>query len=573
MDERFAKIGGGEKSSNLLDFKIDSTSMQLFEGVDYKEKRARQDELKKMIEETRILNEVEASAERRQRAQKVNYDEKAHFREMAEAIRKASKGDPKSSSKSRSLNFICRKYNIPRPKEIPRIFTWMLLDVERVKSLMAMEQEKFAELALRFREYDEAVARGDVMTIPEIPNTLLPTDLDEELNETYNCPFLDWRRTDILAFVQATEQCGRTNYAGILSNMRERGCKNKTEDIVKKYSERFWTVGHVYLKKWTKYEARLIRAEEKNREIETLRDGMSEILSRYRFPYHQLALSSSLHPKTGHLEFTAAEDRFLAVWVAKNGFGRAEDLRREVRQNVLFQFDPIFLIRTGEELERRSLKVMRSCIKEHARLDSLQAEQSASADAAAAAMGANEIAKQVAIKMREFKRQFWNGESSKNTTKRKKRSVLSQKNTGTKTSTTKKQKSSKGVPSRLMGSLVKTILASKKAGIEKVVSMFLSKHSSADISKRQVRMKIKEVATKKTSHSTWIINEAFQKYTTPRKKRKTPSKSSENKVQKEEKKEEERDPKRARKLEMGGEGDPMSPTPVDSLVSVYNDDV
>ena len=154
MDERFGKVlGENKQSTNLLDFKIDSTSMQLFEGVDYAEKKKRQEELKKMIEETRIMNEVEAANERRQRAQKVNYDEKAQYRELSEAIRKANRGDPKSSNKTKSLNSICRKYNIPRPKDVPRVYSWMLLDVERLRFFEKIEQERFGELVMLFRKY------------------------------------------------------------------------------------------------------------------------------------------------------------------------------------------------------------------------------------------------------------------------------------------------------------------------------------------------------------------------------------------------------------------------------------
>ena len=104
--------------------------------------------------------------------------------------------------------------------------------------------------------------------------------------------------------VQATEQCGRHNYAGILSHMKSKGCKNKTEDGVKQYSERFWTVGHLYLKKWKKYEARLMRAEEKNKEMESIRTNMNRIVSGYEYPYHQMCLDPRLHPrKGGHLEY------------------------------------------------------------------------------------------------------------------------------------------------------------------------------------------------------------------------------------------------------------------------------
>ena len=169
--------------------------------------------------------------------------------------------------------------------------------------------------------------------------------------------------------------------------MKSKGCKNKTEDGVKQYSERFWTVGHLYLKKWKKYEARLMRAEEKNKEMESIRTNMNRIVSGYEYPYHQMCLDPRLHPrKGGHLEYTPNEDRFLAVWVTKNGLGRPEDLRRAVRSSSLFAFASIFLIRTGEELERRALKVMRSTIKEHARLEALKDEQRVSATAAAAGM-------------------------------------------------------------------------------------------------------------------------------------------------------------------------------------------
>ena len=223
MDERFGKVlGENNQSANLLDFKIDSTSMQLFEGVDYAEKKKRQEELKKMIEETRIMNEVEAANERRQRAQKVNYDEKAQYRELSEAIRKANRGDPKSSNKTRSLNAICRKYNIPRPKDVPRVYSWMLLDVERLRFFEKIEQERFGELVMLFRKYvrslslssspnphhfnsfryDEATSNQEDVPRPELPETLLPADLYEEQSKLLSCPFLTWRRTDILAFVR-----------------------------------------------------------------------------------------------------------------------------------------------------------------------------------------------------------------------------------------------------------------------------------------------------------------------------------------------------------------------------------
>ena len=292
---------------------------------------------------------------------------------------------------------------------------------------------------------------------------------------------------------------------------------------MKQYSERFWTVGHLYLKKWKKYEARLMRAEEKNKEMESIRTNMNRIVSGYEYPYHQMCLDPRLHPrKGGHLEYTPNEDRFLAVWVTKNGLGRPEDLRRAVRSSSLFAFASIFLIRTGEELERRALKVMRSTIKEHARLEALKDEQRVSAAAAAAAIGANELANRVLSEMRDLMTKY-------SMTSSKKR-PLTQRNTSTNsetTTTTKKKKHGvkpNVVPSRLMGSLVKLIENSKRLGIIKLVEKFQIKYASANVSKRQLRMKIREVASKKTAHSDWIINEPFRKYLTPKKKRKSPVK-------------------------------------------------
>ena len=263
--------------------------------------------------------------------------------------------------------------------------------------------------------------------------------------------------------------------------MKARGCKNKTEDAVKLYSERFWKVGHLYLKKWKKYEARLLRAEEKNREMESIRTNMTRIVSSYEYPYHQLSLDPRLHPrKGGHLEFTPDEDRFLAVWVTKNGLGRPEDLRQAVRSSNMFCFDPIFLIRTGEELERRALKVMRSTIKEHVRLDALKEEQKVSAAAASVANYANELADRVLSEMRDLMTKY-----SMTTSKRSggtKRPLAQSNNTLTNSTATKKKKGSKcgvapsTIPSRLIGSLVKLIQNSKRLGMIKLVEKFQMKY-------------------------------------------------------------------------------------------------
>ena len=102
------------------------------------------------------------------------------------------------------------------------------------------------------------------------------------------------------------------------------------------------------------------------------------------------------------------------------------------------------------------------------------------------------------------------------------------------------------VPSRLMGSLVKLIENSKRLGIIKLVEKFQIKYASANVSKRQLRMKIREVASKKTAHSDWIINEPFRKYLTPKKKRKTPVKSDAASSA------DEPDAKRPKKLDMDG---------------------
>merc|ERR1711871_198778 len=163
---------------------------------------------------------------------------------------------------------------------------------------------------------------------------------------------------------------------------------------------------------------------------------------------------------------------------------------------------------------------MRSTIKEHARLEALKDEQRVSAAAAAAAIGANELANRVLSEMRDLMTKY-------SMTSSKKR-PLTQRNTSTNsetTTTTKKKKHGvkpNVVPSRLMGSLVKLIENSKRLGIIKLVEKFQIKYASANVSKRQLRMKIREVASKKTAHSDWIINEPFRKYLTPKKKRKTP---------------------------------------------------
>jgi SWI/SNF-related matrix-associated actin-dependent regulator of chromatin subfamily A member 5 len=122
-----AAAGGG-----MLDFKIDATSFQLFEGVDYRDEAERKAQLGKAANEMRVaIAQASSSAmgERAAKRQLLSYNEQEVFKKLAEPTGGAKPSDAKEAARLRNL--------LPPEHRTPRLDYWNLCDRRRIQEITA----------------------------------------------------------------------------------------------------------------------------------------------------------------------------------------------------------------------------------------------------------------------------------------------------------------------------------------------------------------------------------------------------------------------------------------------------
>jgi len=536
LDERFG--AGLKQKGGLLDFKMDSTSMQLFEGVDYAQQRKRQEELKKMMLEMQILSNAEAAEQRRQQKKKVNYDTAAYFRQISEEIRKANRSDAsanKTNARTRSLNSLCREYNIPRPFDVPRVYAWNLCDVDRLKQLEAIEQEQFGKLMVDVRRFsdksrewkklksDEREKQSEPI-MPTIPKTLLPADLHEEQQAIVSNSFFDWRRDHFKAFISAAEECGdRNSFSAIAEAMARRGSAKSAQDV-EIYAKKFWgSAGRRFISDWEKHASRVVRSEEKHKERNQILADVRMFARDHCGSLDNALRNLPIDTRTGRgdrhkfKDFTVSEERFLCVWLLEHGFGRWNELRDSMFVHPTIQFSPIMLTKTPDELKRRAMRVLRGAHREFVRSKNLLATKKACLEAAQAAVAVSENAyrlwkdmfalrrKLETEKLRaEIKRLDTNASKSKENKGGKKhtnKSSQSAKKTTKKKATPKKK--DREVPKRLRPFLAKIITKAGNVSMDAIVATFQSemKETEPNLLASACKKVIREIAVKNKGKS------------------------------------------------------------------------
>lgn len=174
----------GAMGAGLLDFKIDSSSSQLFEGVDYSAegRRKAEQERIKALKLAIAQSASDAMGERTAKRALMSYNEQEAFRALGTAGGEGSVGT--EATKLRLL--------LPAAHRPPsRMDPWMFLDAARIKEITAMEvaylQERLAG--------GGASASGDREAFPEA--------LIDERSALVRAGFPTWKRADFVAYVKA----------------------------------------------------------------------------------------------------------------------------------------------------------------------------------------------------------------------------------------------------------------------------------------------------------------------------------------------------------------------------------
>ena len=213
------------------------------------------------------------------------------------------------------------------------------------------ESEKEAERALEQQEIDDATPLSDK-----------EKEDKERMSEQ---GFGEWNRRDFQQFINGSAKFGRTNWAGIATEV-----DGKNEKEIREYAKVFWQ-RYTEIQDYPKYLATIEAGEEKSRKINHQRNMLRKKMDMYRVPLQQLKLNYSVST-TNKKVYTEEEDRFLLVMLDRHGIdgeGIHERIREEIRDSPLFRFDWFFLSRTPQEIGRRCTTLLTTVAREFEQAD------------------------------------------------------------------------------------------------------------------------------------------------------------------------------------------------------------
>lgn len=193
-------------------------------------------------------------------------------------------------------------------------------------------------------------------------NNAVPLTEEEQAEKTKLSEqgFSNWIRRDFQQFVNGSAKFGRTDYAGISTEV-----DSKEPREVKEYAQVFWQ-RYTEIQDYPKYIRVIEQGEEKLRKMNRQREMLRQKIRQYRVPLQQLKINYTVST-TNKKVYTEEEDRFLLVMLDRygvDGDGLYEKIRDEIRDSPLFRFDWFFLSRTPIEIGRRCTTLLNTVAKE-----------------------------------------------------------------------------------------------------------------------------------------------------------------------------------------------------------------
>ena len=332
------KLQAAEKG-DLLDFKLDGSSVQTFEGVDYSASAMAQARA-----EADMLGIFDIGKRERKEA---NYNENSLYQQQVAAL-----GVQKKAKK--------KIFRLPRHLRLPRMEEWQMYDREAL--LKIQEEEEVAFKALP--EDDQKQATGKQHDLPLTEQSSSPTKA-EVAEAPFELPplisaekqvlkeklltegFSDWLRVHFNGFLKGSAQYGREEYRKIAIEV------GKSEQDVRVFAEAFW--GEMGRTRFSEHEydraVKMIeKGEKKLQEKGELELGIRIFLSLFDNPWEELEFT---YINCRDKMFSVEEDRHLICWMRKYGFGQWQAIRLAIRRNPVFRFNYFFRSLPVDQLVRR----------------------------------------------------------------------------------------------------------------------------------------------------------------------------------------------------------------------------
>jgi len=305
----------------LLDFSNAEVNFQQFDGVDYKGFGGNKEG------DMAFMEIMQDSIGKRERKGEGAYADKDQNRGAGSSSVVDSKG--------------------PKAKKLPDYKDFQLFDHKRIAELYELEHQRENK---NHRAIARAIESG--AAAPELPPVSQQEKeevLEREALEAEG--FTSWTRNDYSKFLKACERLGRDKIQQIADDIG-----TKTADEVKAYSDAFWAKGPQMIGDFDRCSKRIEEGErkiqERNKMAESLRTKVSSCEDAWR------TLSVKYGNNRGKL-FTEEEDRFLLCMANELGYGKWDELKREVRRHPEFRFDWLFKSRTPPELGKRVDQLIR----------------------------------------------------------------------------------------------------------------------------------------------------------------------------------------------------------------------
>jgi SWI/SNF-related matrix-associated actin-dependent regulator of chromatin subfamily A member 5 len=297
------KLQAADKG-DLLDFKLDGSSFQTFDGVDYSKSA-----LVKAKADAEMLGLFDIGKRERKEA---NYNENSIYKQQMTAMQNRT---PKKKS-----------LKLPKHLRLPRMEEWQMYDRETLLKIQEEEEAAFRQLpeedqkravsstrdAASDGHFDDSIPPDPIGSF-ELP-PLLSAERQAQKDELLTEGFSEWKRHDYILFVKASSTHGRESIDKIALEV------GKPEAVVREFASAFWgekgkarVVEHEY-DRVTKL---MERGEKKIEEAKRLERATRVLVSHFENPWVELEFT---HVNCKDKMFSADEDRHLLCWAHKVRF-------------------------------------------------------------------------------------------------------------------------------------------------------------------------------------------------------------------------------------------------------------
>lgn len=284
------------EKGDLLDFKLDGSSVQTFEGVDYS------DALAKARAESEMMGIFDIGKRERKEA---NYNEASLFRQQVTALQ----GSPKKHKR--------KVIRLPKHLRLPRMDEWHMYDREALRKIQDEEEAAFKALPEEQQKLATATASADATPEDKPPEEefvlppLISAERQAEKDKLLAEGFSSWKRHDYTLFVKASAKYGRDGIEKIAADVL------KPEADVREFAKAFWgewgktrIADHEYDRVVKLVE----KGEQKIEQSKKLGLATSRFVSHFENPWKELEF---VHVNCRDKMFTSEEDRHLLCWSRK----------------------------------------------------------------------------------------------------------------------------------------------------------------------------------------------------------------------------------------------------------------